>query len=710
MADIIISDEELQAAEDFLTAFLTEQVPEASFKPGSAVRDLAVKAFTYIFAYLKGEGVLIRDRTSLLKIQDFTDADDIAQATDEIMSNWFVGRKDGSYSHIITTLHFTKRTAVRILGDMEFWRTNTLVFFVDSVTDPYVIAEGDMLPQYDSRGVLVDYTVDVPMIAGGVGDDYNIDPGVFVKVDGSSGLPYFSYAENLASTDDGKGVETTEELIARAGTAITVRNLINNRSCDTVLQDTYPAITQTLSIGLGEPEMVRDLKTEIASHIRLHTGGFYDTYIGLGLTTVEESGVVGGYFPRPDNKNVVFRDPQLRYDLGFTFTAIGAKVGYILFIHSGIKGSPRGYPIVEVRESELLVSSAVAFDEAYDELVTTDPLVYSIGYTSPGFNDVDLEPAGFVYTRVAAQSVDPDYENVPVGTSRHIQEKGRIVLTGRPIQDIERVELVDPAASDSEITDTATGTIIFATRVNSDPVKVLEPSLTQYRVQVLNPASAQSGDAVTLIQVGYIDPTLPTPTDTLGDLDGKTLRVVYRTFAGFDSMHSRVRDRDVRVLAANHLIKARSPIWIEFTIPYKLKPTATDTVDEEEAAVSLAAHVNNFNPDDDLDMSDIATKFRELYPDVGVVYPFDIYYTLQAPDGQVAEFVTTDVTSIFPTVDNGVTLENGGDIVAPASLSPLTTITTLEALNSWYGLMGISDRTVQYRTTVVRISFLLKGN
>jgi len=407
---------------------------------------------------------------------------------------------------------------------------------------------------------------------------------------------------------------------------------------------------------------------------------------------------------------VVFRDPQLRYDLGFTFTALNVKVGYILYVHSGIKGSPRGYPIVEVRDSELLVSSATPFDEAYDELITVESLVYSIGYASPGFNDLDLEAPGLVYTRVAAQSVDPDYESVPVGTSRHIQEEGRIVLTGRPVQDIERVELIDPAASDSAITDPATGTIIFANRVNADPIKVLEPTLAQFRVQVLNPASGQSGEAVTLIQVGYLDPTLPTPSDTLGDLDGKTLRVVYQTLSGFSEVHTQVRDRDVRVLAANHLIRARHPIWIESSIAYSLKLTATDTVDEEQASIDLAAYVNAFNPDDNLDMSDLATQFRILYPAVGVVPPFVMYYTLQAPDGQVAEFSTTDVVSIFPTVDNGVTLENGADIVAPASLSPLTTITTLEALYSWYGDMGISDRTVRYRTTSARIVFLLQGN
>jgi hypothetical protein len=67
---------------------------------------------------------------------------------------------------------------------------------------------------------------------------------------------------------------------------------------------------------MGEPEMVRDLRTEISPAISLHVGGHYDTYLDLPETQVEENGLVGGLFARPDGLVNVFRDPQLTYDLG----------------------------------------------------------------------------------------------------------------------------------------------------------------------------------------------------------------------------------------------------------------------------------------------------------------------------------------------------------------------------------------------------------
>ena len=112
MSEIIVSEERLREAEAFLVEFLTEQVPEASFRPGSAMTDLAVKAFGNIFAYLKGEVEMVRDRQSLLRIGDLTDEDDIAQAADEILSNWFISRKGGQYTHITARLHFLQKTAV----------------------------------------------------------------------------------------------------------------------------------------------------------------------------------------------------------------------------------------------------------------------------------------------------------------------------------------------------------------------------------------------------------------------------------------------------------------------------------------------------------------------------------------------------------------------------------------------------------------------
>jgi len=725
MADIRISQEDLTDAENFLVAFLTEQVPDASFKKGTAMRDLAVKAFTYLFAYLRGEIDLVGDRQSLYRISEAADldADDITQAADEILSNWFLSRKTGTAARTTARFHFLQKTALSIALDTKFWRTNETAFYIDALVDPYTIPASTLLPVYNSSGVLVDYVVDIPLVASAVGESYNIEAGQFVGYDSENGIPYFSYAENLYDIKTGKNVETTTDLIDRAQTAITVRNLINNRSCDTVLQEEFPAITETLTIGMGEVEMVRDRKYEIAPHIDIHTGGFFDTYVEMPYTDAEESGTIGGYFPRPDSKAVVFRDPWLTnddhtadgYPGGRKFTdAPAVSVGDVIYIREGISGAPLGYTVTEVRPTELLISAGVPFSEAYDEKtvdwsvpLNPDPgLIYSIGHIAPSFDDIPLLPGDYVRTALQSTS-DP---TIPVGTSRHIQEPGVIVLAGVPIQDVTWVEITSPLASDGAIINPSTGTIVFNNRVNSDPVgPMLEPSLTQYRVQVLNPTSGQSADTVTLIQVGYIDPSVSPAVSYLDHFDGQNLRVVYKTLSDFTNVADYVTNRDRRISAANQLVRARNPIWLEMTIPYRMKPTSGDTLDHSAAAEFLATYINNFDPNDDLDFSDLATQLRNEYAGIGVVFPFTIYYHLHSPDGQIASYSTEDVVSIFDLNSNGATLLNGNSIVAPQVLSSLTFINTPGALVSWYGYLGITDRTVNYRAKSSNISFYIKG-
>jgi hypothetical protein len=707
MADLVIKQDDLQSAIDFLTTYLTEQVPEATFTEGSAVRDLVVKAFVPIYAYLKAEV----DRSAILqsvsRIQEelangetsTLDEADISEAVDAVMSNWFVTRRGGSRSTGTAQLHFTRRTAIVIRRDARFWRTSTLAYYPDITAETILIAENQMRPTYDTRGRLIDYVANVPVIAARVGDLYDFEAGRFVRVEMPGGIPFFSYGEHQQSISGGLGTESTAEYIDRAQVAITVRNLINNRSIDTVINEQEPDAINIMTVGMGEPEMVRDLRTEISVAIPLHIGGHYDTYLDLPETQVEENGTVGGLFVRPDGLVTVFRDPELTYDLGRTFTFLGIEAGHILYVMSGIVGAPRGFVITHVTEHAIYVSENSPFDEASDELDTNE-VEYSIGWYAPSFSEVELEIT--VYSRIAAVSALPLYSTIPAGTSRRVSESGAIVLAGNPVQDVTSVEITDPAAS--ALVDPSTGTLRFTTRVNTTPIDGSVLGTSQYQVECINPSKGQSAEGVVFVRVGPLtDPTI---------YDGKNLRVSYKTPRRFSTLHTLVRRYADRVVAANQLVKARNPIWIYASIPYRLKPTATDTLPVSAAQGVIADHINVFNPNDDLDMSDLATVLRDAYPDtVGTVFPFVIEYDLHAPDGQLLQFETTDIVSIYPKTTNGVTLMNSGDIVSPAALVSrgITSIVTPSDLNNLYAYYGISDRTVTYKTRPDLITFALRG-
>jgi hypothetical protein len=708
MADLVIKQEDIQGAIDFLTEYLTEQVPEATFTDGSALRDLMVKAFAPMYAFLRSE----IDRSAILqsisRIQtelangstSELDTADISQAVDAVLSNWFITRSGGARTTGTAQLHFTRRTSIVIRRDMKLWRSTTLAFYPDITSDTLVIAENQLRPTYDTRGRLVDYVGNIPIIAARVGDLYDFDAGRFLRIEVPGGLPFFSYAEHQQLVTGGQSTESSEEFLDRAQVAITVRNLINNRSIDTVINQQAPEASNILTIGMGEPEMVRDVRTEISAAISLHVGGHFDTYLDLPETQVEENGIVGSLFIRSDGIANVFRDPELTYDRARTFTSFGLEVGHILYVVSGIVGTPRGFPITRVTDHAIYVSENCPFDEASDEL-DTNAVEYSIGWFSPSFSEVDLEGTS-VYSRIATASANPLYSTIPAGTSRKIAEPGAIILSGNPVQDVISVEVTDPAPS--ALVDPSTGTLRFTTRVNTTPIAGSVIGTSQYQVDCINPSKGQSLEGVVFIRVGPI--TAPTL------YDGKNLRVSYRTSRTFSTLHTLVRSYVERIVAANHLIKARTPIWIYANIPYRLKPTATDVITPSTAQSAISDHINAFDPNDDLDMSDLSTVFRDTYPDtVGTVFPFTIEYDLHAPDGQVLQFETTDIVSIFLKSTNGVTLMNSGDIVVPDELiaKGITSISTESDLNNLYAYYGISDRTVTYKTRPELITFTLRG-
>jgi hypothetical protein len=147
-------------------------------------------------------------------------------------------------------------------------------------------------------------------------------------------------------------------------------------------------------------------------------------------------------------------------------------------------------------------------------------------------------------------------------------------------------------------------------------------------------------------------------------------------------------------------------------------------VDQEEAAAAVASHINSFDPNDDLDVSDISSFMRQTYSDIGAVYPLTAYYTLSAPDGQQLEFSTTDIISIFSTTSNGVTIVNAADITPPQDLlgrgigpSLASTVNTLSGnpitersnVLDWLTYLGVSDRTVHYTTLSTMITFELRS-
>jgi len=632
MATITITAQDVARADAFLEAYLTARIPDADFSPGSANRDITIKAIAYVFAYLEAERQAVRKRQSLRELAVLEADESVDDAVDALLSNWYLTRKTGGVTRTPAVLHFSRSTDVTLTPTTRFFKSSTRAFTPD-ITLPTVYPASDLRPSWDANGVVTGYTLNVSFVAQETGANYNIAPGRFVSADTFN--PFFLYAENTVEGAGGYDKETTAALLERAPTALAVRNLVNERSIATVLRELFNP-RRVLTVGFGDPEMTRDLAAEAVSGLRMHTGGHTDIYLDLPCTEVTETLAVGGAFARPDGRAVTLRDENV------DFIRVGVCRSHVLRIVSGLPRVPREFRILTVAQHALTISPRDPFSLATDELDPVGTVRYSVGYTAPAFNNIVLDP------------VTGSHESLTGVTSRKYQEDYTVLLKGQPHYAIKSVEAVSPAGTTTQLN----------TRIN-----VGEPTDVQYKVTVLEPATAQSRQAMTQIRVHSTHAS-------------KQLRVTYETVSGYDAIQNHVTDRFERVLCSNGLVRAFHPVYISVLV--ECRPNTA--IDKDLVARSLAAYINDFDPSKALDVTELGHYLRSQFPALGIVFdPLQVRYSLHAPDGQLYHFRTDDVITVQPATDNSAYLINEpGDLRAPVSLA-----VQLQDL-------GVSDRTVRY--------------
>jgi hypothetical protein len=627
---IIVSAQDVADAEDFLETFVSDEIEEGDYTDGALLRDLAIKAIAYIFAYLQQVDTQIRARQSLKTVEEVDTSDDeeaADDAVDEILSNWFATRKVGEYARVVAYGYATDRVDIDIPATTKFYKTSSLAFILDNEGDAYQVAAEELVPQFDSSGEIAGYFFRIPLVSEAVGTGYNIDPGNFATFDDFSS--YVTQVMTLEKAQGGDDVESTEDFIERSETLITVRNLINARSADAVLRDKFDSIRTVTTIGMGDDEMARDLVEEAVTLLRMHVGGHQDMFVDMPTVETAYTGVVGAKFTRPDGVINVFRDKTYAdYDAdsnptGRKFTdahPVTSKViqaGMVLRIVDGLVQLPgipdiaRDYIIREVRDTELLVSERVPFPIATDENSPVTYVTWSVGVYRPNYLDV------------IPQTTTGE-------TSKQIQNPGRIALPGKPLYAIKSVTIEDSSDADA---DPADGLVYFNNRVNQTPVQQVAPE-NEFQVVVHNPTSHQSAKSYAELIVG----TSTSP----GKYDGKTCKVTFDTLAGFSAVDLFVSKRNQRISGANPLTRAFHPIYLRFSLEYRLKKTTEDTIDNEAAVRALLAYINTFDPSEVIGVSTISDFFHTTYPQAGHVYPFEIDYLVHVPDGRVVEFTTSE--------------------------------------------------------------------
>jgi len=659
---IEVTPQDVSDAEDFLVEFVSDNIPDGDYSDGSLLRDMAIKSVAFVVAYLKKTDAQIRVRQSLKSIEEVDTSDDAEaadDAADAIISNWYASRNQGQFARVVAYGFSVERIDITVGADIVFYKTAGLPFILDNAGAALHIPAESLIAQFDSSGEITSYTFRIPLVSQNTGAAFNVAPGRFASFDEFS--PYVTYVETLEKAAQGGDVESTDALIDRSRTLVTVRNLINARSCDAVLRDEFENIRSLTVIGMGDTEMVRDRVSDAATGLTLHTGGHQDIFVDVPFTETSFSGVVGAKFTRPDGVISVFRDTAYAdYDAtsnpgGRKFTdtdpttLLPLQAGMALRIWSGLTQGARDYVIREVRDTELYVSEKVPFPAATD--VDGTFVTWSVGQNMPNYQDVVPQTA-------------------TGETSAQVQSTGRITLPGGPVYHIHDISIDEAGDPDA---DPADNLVHLNVRSNVEPTAQVAPD-NEYQVIVHNAEDHQSMRSYVEISVG--------PAGDLAKYDGKTVKVTYDTLAGFSAVDTKVSNRRDRIASENPLTRGYHPAYLSFGLEYRLLRSATESIDADEAIDELIGYINTFPPTEVVDVSLISDFFRAVYPHVGHVFPFLISYTVHVPDGRVVEFETTEAVTV------------------PSSLSELQGLLS-DPTDSPYGLLnpldyGLSDDVIRY--------------
>ena len=680
MTALSLSSTVIESVARFMQTFLTERIPDGDFTEGSVNYDHLILGFSNIVAKLQSDQVKLRQQMSLLFLKNAEDTEETRQAADAILANLYRVRSGGQFAKGFVIIHFSSRTDFQLYRTTRFFKTQGLVYYINSPTDLFVPSD-QLTPVRGMNGTITDYTYSVELVAERTGTEYNQQPGTFDDVDRFN--PFIVSVENTVPIQTGTDVQTTADFIRKSKTALSVRALVNARSNDATLTDAdkFPTVSEVLTIGAGDPEMVRDILRLTNESFTLSLGGHQDIFIKTPLQQVTESLVVGAEYVRPDNRILIFKDTSgTRNFLTGTGPGMIAPVipGDVLVI-SGLPKSPFQYKIAKVNATQLEIVSQTPFSQATDEQSVLISLVVSIGNNYPGFNNK------------LGISTSNQFK-----TSRTMSKSGTVGLSGRPIYRVKKVEIFNASAALDAYKNPSTDTLLFTNRVNNTITQIPAPGdELPFRVTVINPLENQSSLAVTQVELGW-------PGQVF---DGLTAEITYDTRLDFKIADQFVRSPAERITSANVLLRAKHPVYLAMTVPYALSitpdPLLGNTVvpfDEQIVAEKLSDFVSQYVLLNPLDQSILSTKIKSVAQTAASIYPFTIQYELYAPDGCVYKYETNDRINVFTDTRDNVRLLNPEEVGLPSTNYGTQLRNNLQ-------LLGISNRTICYILPVDQISF-----
>jgi hypothetical protein len=282
MAEISLSNEELDQAKSFLVQYLRDAGYDGSLEDGTALYDLLINGMSLLYILINKDVDKAAAYQSIDKALASADllGDELDTIIDSILSNWFVERKGGTKTTGKLRLVFSK--------PIELFTANANTVLAKINTQEFVptkdeaFTTSDFVAVINSVGTGLEYYVDIFVTSVNISDE---EIPVGTKVDPYISNIYFLRADVVEAFTPGILQESNEDFIQRTEAAITTRELISERAIQTVLQDTFDGVDSVYVAGYGDPEQLRDyIEFE---HVKVHVGNKTDIYIGCNLIELE---------------------------------------------------------------------------------------------------------------------------------------------------------------------------------------------------------------------------------------------------------------------------------------------------------------------------------------------------------------------------------------------------------------------------------------
>lgn len=271
----------------FIEQKIADNFKDIDFRRGTAFNDLFVKPAAMLMQPFRHEINMLKVNQSILNFDNMSAAD-----IDLLIGNIFIRRAAAAKAMGTVRIYFRNPGIYKFdvlifmtQGGLRFLNTSTINTTVES-----------LLQNRSDEGY---YYLDTIVQAEYPGSAYSVKSGEIQLMDNQPSQ--ILSVENIDSFGMVTDEEDNSQLYAKARRSISVRNLINDSSIQSVLFNEFTFIRDIFVVNAGDNEMIRDLLVLPTSPpIQIHTGGKTDIYIDttgiegeeLLINSIPENGIV----------------------------------------------------------------------------------------------------------------------------------------------------------------------------------------------------------------------------------------------------------------------------------------------------------------------------------------------------------------------------------------------------------------------------------